>query len=221
MFNVLVVDDDFYVAKINSRYVSAVPGFRVVGEMHSAGDAFSALEQGGIDLVLLDHYLPDENGLSLTRRLRELGRDIDVIMVTAERSSASVHEAMRAGVLQYLVKPFTFEVLRRKLEAYSRLRGTLGTGRLDQERIDRIVGGGGPQTALSLPKGYNNRTVELIMELVSRTEHPLSAHTVADRTGVSRSTAQRYLKHLEENGKLQLTLRYGDSGRPEHLYQGK
>ncbi|MGV9251408.1 response regulator transcription factor [Streptomyces sp. NPDC003697] len=221
MFNVLVVDDDFYVAKINSRYVAAVPGFRVVGQMHSAADAFGVLEQGGIDLVLLDHYLPDEDGLSLTRRLRALGRDTDVIMVTAERSSALVHEAMRAGILQYIVKPFTFDALRRKLEAYSRLRGTLSTGRLDQERIDRIVGGGGSQTALPLPKGYNKRTVELIMELVSHTDHPLSAHTVADRTGVSRSTAQRYLKHLEENGKLQLTLRYGDSGRPEHLYQGK
>ncbi|MFF5573031.1 response regulator [Streptomyces luteogriseus] len=220
MMNVLVVDDDFYVAEINARYVASVPQFRVVGQAHNAASAFAALEKGGIDLVLLDYYLPDENGLSLTRRLREHGHDTDVIMVTAERSSAMVHEAVRAGVLQYIVKPFTFDALRRKLEAYSRLRGILNTAQLDQERIDRMVGGES-QTTLHMPKGYNERTAELILELVVGAGGPVSAHAVADRTGVSRSTAQRYLKYLEENGKLQLTLRYGDSGRPEHIYQSR
>jgi response regulator of citrate/malate metabolism len=47
---------------------------------------------------------------------------------------------------------------------------------------------------------------------------PLSAQEVAERAGLSRSTAQRYLKHLEQAGRLRLTLKYGDTGRPEHLY---
>ncbi len=221
MIEVLVVDDDFYVAEINARYVSAVPGFHVAGRVHTAASAFSAVERGGVDLILLDQYLPDESGLSLTRRLRRHSRDIDVIMVTADRRPASVQEALRAGVLQYIVKPFTFDALRGKLEAYAHLRGALGDVEMDQERIDRILGT--PRTAgavTPMPKGYTERTAELIRQIVSRTNRPVSAHEVSEQAKVSRSTAQRYLKYLEETGRLRLTLKYGDSGRPEHRYSG-
>ncbi|MEU7583143.1 response regulator [Streptomyces sp. NPDC041068] len=222
MINVFVVDDDFYVARIHSRYVDAIPGFRVVGQGHTAGAALAAVHAGGIDLVLLDHYLPDETGLALTRRIRALDHDIDVIMVTAEQSSALVRGAMRAGVLQYIVKPFTFDELRRRLGSYKRLRSALRHGRLDQAGIDRVLGNDcALHAAVPVPKGYNGRTAELVLDLFAETFGPLSAHEVADRIGISRSTAQRYLKYLEEGGKLQLTLRYGDAGRPEHLYQSQ
>ncbi|MEU3528107.1 response regulator [Streptomyces sp. NPDC038707] len=219
MIDVLVVDDDFYVAGINARYVSRVPGFRVVGRVHDAASAFAAVQAGGVDLVLLDHYLPDESGLSLTRRLRREGPAVDVLMVTADNRTASVREALRAGVLQYIVKPFTFEALRGKLEAYARLRGALRDTELDQERIDRLLGSlCAPAAAAPMPKGYTQRTAELIRQIVTRAGRPVSAHDVSEQARVSRSTAQRYLKYLEEEGRLHLTLKYGDSGRPEHYY---
>ncbi|WP_149183699.1 response regulator [Streptomyces sp. TRM49041] len=219
MIEVLVVDDDFYVAEINARYVSKVPGFHVAATAHTAATALSTVERGGIDLILLDHYLPDESGLCLTRRLRRLSRDIDVIMVTADRRPASVQEALRAGVLQYIVKPFTPDALRTKLEAYAQLRGSLGDVEMDQDRIDRILGTLRTSSTVNpMPKGYTERTAELIRQIVSRTGQPVSAHEVSEQARVSRSTAQRYLKYLEETGRLRLTLKYGDSGRPEHHY---
>ena len=62
MIDVLVVDDDFHVAEINAAYVSQVPGFRVTGRAHTAAQALATLERTHVDLVLLDHYLPDETG---------------------------------------------------------------------------------------------------------------------------------------------------------------
>jgi len=220
MIDVLVVDDDFHVAGIHARYVSRVPGFRVVGLVHDAASAFATVRRGGIDLVLLDHYLPDESGLNLTRQLRREGPDVDVIMVTADNRPASVQEALRAGVLQYIVKPFTFEGLRGKLEAYAQLRGALGETELDQDKIDRVLGAlRTSSTAVKpMPKGYTERTAELIRQIVCRADGPVSAHEVSEQARVSRSTAQRYLKYLEEQGRLRLTLKYGDSGRPEHHY---
>ncbi|MFG2528929.1 response regulator [Streptomyces sp. NPDC048516] len=221
MIEVLVVDDDFYVAQINARYVSKVPGFHVAGRAQSAAQAFSAVVRGGIDLILLDQYLPDESGLSLTRRLRRHSQDIDVIMVTADRRAASIQEALRAGVLQYIMKPFTPEGLRHKLEAYAYLRGALSDVEMDQEKVDRILGTLRTSAAARpMPKGYTERTAELIQQIASRTNRPVSAHEVSEQAGVSRSTAQRYLKYLEESGRLRITLKYGDSGRPEHYYSG-
>lgn len=220
MIEVLVVDDDFRVAEINAAYVARVPGFRVRAKAHNAAQALAVLEGGGTDLVLLDQYLPDETGLSLVRRIRELGHHTDVIMVTAARDIATVQTAMRYGALQYLVKPFSFPGLRVKLEAYAQLRRTLdGAEQAEQEEVDRIFGTLRTATTTApLPKGHSAPTTELIRRVLLGAARPLSAHEVAQRSGLSRSTAQRYLKRMEESGRLSLTLKYGETGRPEHRY---
>lgn len=125
MIDVLVVDDDFRVADVHAAYVAKVPGFRVTGTAHSAAEALASLERRPVDLLLLDHHLPDETGLALVRRLRDRDITCDVMMVTAARDVSTVHAAMQHGALQYLVKPFTFAGLREKLVAYAQLRHAL------------------------------------------------------------------------------------------------
>ncbi|MDT0344502.1 response regulator [Streptomyces litchfieldiae] len=224
MIDVLVVEDDPRVAAINAAYVAKVPGFRVAALAHSSDEALAELAGGGVDLVLLDHYLPDGTGLGLVRQIRQLGHQADVIMVTAARDVETVRAAMRYGVLQYLVKPFKFSGLRSKLEGYAALRRTLagvgGNGEAAQEQVDRMFGAlRTPEAApAELPKGHSALTADLIRQVLNEATSPLSAHEVAQRAGVSRSTAQRYLKYLERVGRLSLTLKYGDAGRPEHRY---
>ncbi|MFJ3827116.1 response regulator [Streptomyces sp. NPDC090046] len=217
---VLVVDDDVRVARINAAYVAKVPGFRVTAQAHSAAEALEFLTAHPVDLVLLDHYLPDENGLDLVRRLRELGHHTDVIMVTAARDLATVQSAMRLGALQYLVKPFTFAGLRTRLEAYGALRRTLDTGgEAEQAEVDRIFGTlASAGSTNELPKGHSPTTAELVRQVLRSAEGPLSTQQIADRAGISRQTAQRYVKLLERTARVSLALRYGETGRPEHRY---
>ncbi|MER5869462.1 response regulator [Streptomyces sp. NPDC002044] len=218
--DVLVVDDDVRVARVNAAYVAKVPGFRVAAQAHCAAEALAFLASHRVDLILLDHYLPDENGLDLVRRLRERGHGTDVIMVTAARDLVTVQAAMRLGALQYLVKPFTFAGLRGRLEAYGALRRTLETGgEAEQAEVDRIFGAlaaAGP--ANELPKGHSPTTADLVRRVLRSAGGPLSTQQIADRAGISRQTAQRYLKLLDRAGRVTLALRYGETGRPEHRY---
>ncbi|MET7684657.1 response regulator [Streptomyces sp. NPDC005423] len=220
MIEVLVVDDDTMVAQVNAAYVEKVPGFHVAGEAHSAAEALARLEMPPRpDLVLLDHYLPDETGLAVVREMRRRGHRTDVIMVTAARDVTTVQAAMRLGALQYLVKPFAFAGLRAKLEAYAQLRRKLDHGgEAEQAEVDRIFGALSAPPEPGLPKGHSPTTAELVRKSLMNAEGPLSAQEIADRTGVSRQTAQRYLKLLERTGRARLTLKYGDAGRPEHRY---
>ncbi|WP_338485919.1 response regulator [Streptomyces sp. SCSIO 75703] len=224
MMDVLVVDDDFHVAEINAAYVDKTAGFHVVGTAHTALHAMRMLESRHVDLLLLDHYLPDRSGLDLVRRMRQKGMRSDVIMVTAAQDVEVVEAALRYGVLHYLVKPFTLDGLRSRLNSYTELRRSLrdaGAGTSPgQQQIDRIFGTvRTPATTAAPPaKGWSGPTVDLICQVIAAAEHPLSAQDVAARAGISRSTAQRYLRHLQENGSLRLSLRYGDAGRPEHRY---
>jgi response regulator of citrate/malate metabolism len=90
-----------------------------------------------------------------------------------------------------------------------------------QEQVDRIFGAlrtTSVPASPGLPSGHSEPTTDLICGVLHRADQPLSAHEVAARTGLSRSTAQRYLRHLEQAGRLRLSLKYGDTGRPEHRY---
>ncbi|MEU3606101.1 response regulator [Streptomyces sp. NPDC035033] len=220
MIEVLVVDDDVRVARVNAAYVAKLPGFRVAATAHSTAEALTVLDGRPVDLVLLDHYLPDENGLAAIRELRARGHECDVIMVTAARDVATVRAAMRHGALQYLVKPFNFAGLRAKLEAYATLRRALeGGGEAEQAEVDRIFGTLAAGTvAPDLPKGHSPTTAELVRRVLLAADGPLATQELAERAGVSRQTAQRYLKLLERAGRVRLSLRYGETGRPEHRY---
>ncbi|GAA2934030.1 MULTISPECIES: response regulator [Streptomycetaceae] len=219
MIQVLVVDDDVRVAQINAAYVAKVPGFRVAALAHSASEALARIGEVPVDLILLDHYLPDRNGLAVVRELRALGLHTDVIMVTAARDVATVQAAMRHGALQYLVKPFAYAGLRTKLEAYAALRRTFdGGGEAEQTEVDRLFGGLWATGGSDLPKGHSPTTAELVRQALRTAGGPLSAQEIAESAGMSRQTAQRYLKLLERTGRVRLSLRYGETGRPEHRY---
>jgi two-component system CitB family response regulator len=218
----LVVDDDFRVASIHAAYVARVEGFKVIGEAHTAAETVAAVDDLRPDLMLLDLYLPDEHGLALAGRLRDGQHPpVDIIVITAAKDADSVRTAMQGGALHYLLKPFSFPILRDKLLSYAQMRARLGSLReADQRTVDRVFGALRAPDQLSGVKGRSVHTLEAVEQLLADSDsRDLSAAEVAERTGMSRATAQRYLTHLHELGRVDIRLRYGSGGRPEHGYR--
>ena len=215
MIRVLVVEDDFRVAQLHGDYLRRTDGFTLAGTARTAAAARAFLAGNPVDLVLLDSYLPDESGLDLLRDLT-----VDTMMLTAAADAASVRAAYARGALNYLVKPFTVEQLTDRLTAYRRYRAALSADRtLTQDEIDRgwrLLHDGDRPAA---PKGQSAITVRLVSETLRRAPDPLTAAEIADRLGISRATAQRYLAALAREGSAEMRLRYGSTGRPEHRYR--
>jgi response regulator of citrate/malate metabolism len=219
MIDVLIVDDDSRTAGINAAHVARVAGFRTVAQAHSAADALALLAARPVDLTLVDHHLPDGSGPALVRELWRLGHRTDVIMVTAARDAAAVQAPARGGTVQYLLKPFSFAGLRTALEAYAAVRrGLESGGEAQQSEVDRMFDALSASTAPVLPKGHSPSTAELVRQVLLGEPGPLSAQEIGERAGMSRQTAQRYLKLLEQAGRVRLSLRYGGAGRPKHRY---
>ncbi|MEV4753589.1 response regulator [Micromonospora sp. NPDC049559] len=219
MIRVLVVDDDFMVAKVHSGFVAKVPGFAVAGVAHSGQDALAAVDRLRPDLVLLDIYLPDLSGLEVLRRLREGGAVVDVLAVTAARDVTTIRTALRSGVVHYLIKPFTFETLRDRLERYAVAHHRLsGSGEVVQDDVDRLFVALRPVPP-ELPKGLTAPTAELVAGALRGAGTDLSASECAERVGLSRVSTRRYLEHFVGAGKAAVTLRYGSAGRPERRYR--
>ncbi|MER6947036.1 response regulator [Nonomuraea sp. NPDC000554] len=212
---VLVVDDDFMVARIHSGYVARVPGFRVVASAHNGEDALAAAAELRPDLVLLDIYLPDMSGLEVLKALH----DVDVLMISAARDVPTVREAMRGGAVGYLIKPFTAIALADRLKQYADTRKQLTAigPEARQDDVDRLFGT--HTAAASLPKGLSPATCALVAETLREAGRDLSASETAELAGLSRVSARRYLEYLCVAGRAELRPRYGTAGRPEHRYQ--
>ncbi|MCU1686330.1 MAG: two-component system response regulator [Amycolatopsis sp.] len=217
MIRVLVVEDEPVAAEAHRTYVERVPGFSVSGVVHSGGDALRFCEREPVDLVLLDFYLPDTHGLAVCRALRTAGVPVDVIAVTSARDLAVVKEAVSVGVVQYLLKPFTFASLREKLDRYAEFRGNTGevAGQAD---IDRALGALRTSERPSLPKGMSVQTLTAISDALAASADGVSAGAAATAIGASRVTARRYLEYLADNGLARREPRYGQVGRPEVWY---
>jgi response regulator of citrate/malate metabolism len=220
MIRTLVVEDDALVAEVHASYVERVPGFTLAGVAHRATEALELLASRPVDLVLLDFHLPDVKGLDMLRILHaRTAAPVDVIAVTAARDPESIRQAIAHGVSQYLVKPFAFATFADKLERYARYRAQVEhAAEPDQAEVDALLGTLRGPTARSLPKGLNATTLEHVRDAVRDTRAPLTASEVAGRCGLSRVTARRYLEHLAVEGVVTLSMRYGGTGRPEHLY---
>lgn len=220
MIKVLVIDDDFMVAKVHAGFVNKEPGFTVVGVAHSASDAVKAATALSPDLALLDIHLPDMNGLELLQRLREVQPELDVIVISAAREMETVRKALRGGIVHYLMKPFSWDDLRERLKHYAKTYQPLHVLRdkeLEQADVNLLFGMGS-QSRRPLPKGCSAETMSLVESIVRQTPEPISATETAEKLGTSRVSARRYLEYLAEENLAQVNLRYGGVGRPERRY---
>ncbi len=222
--SVLVVEDEPIAAAAHTSYVSRVPGFSVVGTVHTGRDALAALGAGGVDLVLLDMHLPDGHGLDVVRAMRAQGMAVDVIAVTSARDLDVVRAAVSLGVVQYLLKPFVFASLRERLEGYADYRGrTQPDGAVaTQGDVDRVFAELRVRSASTLPKGLSEDLWGRVLQEVRGSATGLSSQEVATRLDVSRVTARRYLEHLADSALARRHTRNTQrtaAGRPEVEYR--
>lgn len=220
MIRTFVIDDDFMSASIHRSYVERIAGFEVVGVAHTGAEALRGVTRVRPDLVLLDIYLPDMSGLEVIRRLRLEDEPVDVIAVTAAKDVKTLRAAMQGGVVHYIVKPFLFETFRDRLERYAALTQRLERiGEASQGDVDELFSLLRVEGRTRLPKGISAPTLRLVVAAARELSVEVSSVDVAERAGISRGTARRYLEYLESLGSVELTLRYGATGRPEHLYR--
>ena len=114
---ILVVDDFSTMRRIVKNLIRQI-GYADIEEAEDGVQAYSKLKRGGFGFVVSDWNMPNMDGLELLKKIRsddEL-RDTPVLMVTAEAEKDKVITAIQAGVNNYIVKPFTGEVLKEKMD---------------------------------------------------------------------------------------------------------
>ena len=114
---ILVVDDFSTMRRIVKNLLKQL-GFINIEEAEDGAQAYTKLKNGGYGFVVSDWNMPNLDGLGLVKKVRaddEL-KDIPILMVTAEAEKEKVVAAIQAGVNNYIVKPFTGEILKEKMD---------------------------------------------------------------------------------------------------------
>ncbi|WP_068674052.1 response regulator [Oceanobacillus sp. Castelsardo] len=225
MINVLIIEDDPMVAKFNQIYVEKVTGFTTTGVVHDISAGWEFLNNHHVNLVLLDIYIANRNGLDLLSKIRNASLNVDVIVITAANDHESIQRALRYGAFDYLIKPYDFDRFKDALLKYQQKFERMVDGRhVQQEDLDVFLLNKyhTESSAINLPKGLTAPTMARIVRQISEWESNLfTIAEISDQTGISRVSISKYLKFLTGQDILKVEIRYQETGRPLHQYQLK
>lgn len=223
-YSVLIVDDDPMVAMINEQYVCKNKKFKVAASCRNGNEALEFLEKNPCDLVILDVYMPDMDGIETLKQIRARKISSEVIMVTAANDVATLEDTMHLGVIDFLIKPFAFERFQIALEKFLANRrafkntASSQTAALSQSSVDSIFTKAMTAESKEYPKGIQEKTLSLIRDFFDGKEGWICGDVIAQSVGLSSVTIRRYMNFLVGSGEVEESINYETGGRPSMLY---
>lgn len=226
---VVVIEDDPMVQQINRTFIEQVPAFEVVGVAANGVEGIKLVSELAPDLVIMDVFMPIQDGIKTLKQLRAGKEAVDVIVITAANDKPTIQTMLRYGAMDYIIKPFQFERIQQALENFREFRNQLHReGMASQSEVDQLLFRKATEPSREsmdgmlefdvLPKGLHAVTLEQIVRQLGKSAEAQSAEEVAERVGIARVTARRYLDYLVKLGHVQLAVIYGGVGRPTNRY---
>ncbi|RMC59997.1 response regulator [Lactobacillus sp. ESL0260] len=225
MLTILIVEDDPMVSSINKQYLMRIikPENLTVYQTATAKKALAITKKINPNLILLDVYLPKTSGTELLEQFIQHNLHPNVIMLSAAKDSTNINMALKYGVLDYLLKPFSFKRFKEAIEHFLKYNevlqknNTVSQGELDHIFITQDMNNLNDETGL--PKGLSDFSLTKIKTAISQLAGEFSNQDVARQSKLSRITTKKYLDYLEKTGKLSTKVHYLKVGRPIKIYK--
>lgn len=165
--------------------------------------------------------MPIMDGFETLRQIRKKQIEVDVIMVTAANEAESLKQGLHLGVVDYLVKPFTFERFKIALDKFlAQAEALKDLGKVNQKNIDFLIDNTRKTVDDLHPKGIQEKTMRMILDhLRENTNKWLTGDEIAEKVGLTGVTVRRYMTHLTETGLVMGDMNYETGGRPCMLYK--
>ena len=140
MTSVLIVDDEVKLGRLTVEMLEGA-GYQAT-HVPSGKAALERVAAGGVDIVLTDLRMPDVDGIAVLRETRKLSPTTEVVMMTAYATAQNAVEAMKAGAVDYLVKPFAMDELRMRIRRIAERRELATRAEALARRLDARDGFG-------------------------------------------------------------------------------
>lgn len=212
---VLIIEDDPMVAMIHKEYFKKKELTDDLNHVTSLEAAKDYLKKNNVDLIVLDNYLTDGQGVEFLPELK----GYPIIMITAANDVQTVEAALSNGVVDYLVKPFTYERFSQAIDKVQDYVNLLSKEKINQDLIDDYLNSGRVEEEEdSLPKGLSRITLKKVIEAIQQQNTGFTTQQIADILDISRITIRKYLNHLVNIKVLSEDAEYYTSGRPVSVF---
>ena len=212
---VLIIEDDPMVAMIHTEYFKKKELTDDLSHVTSIEAAREYLENNDVDLIVLDNYLIDGQGIEYLPELK----GYRIIMITAANDVQTVEAALSNGVVDYLVKPFTYERFAQAIDKVQDYVKLLSKEKINQDLIDDYLNSGRVEEEEdNLPKGLSRITLKKVLEAIKHHNSGFTTQQIADKLDISRITIRKYLNHLVNINILSEDAEYYTSGRPVSVF---
>ena len=212
---ILIIEDDPMVAMIHKEYFKRKEISNDLNHVSTLEEAKEFLANSDTDLIILDNYLADGQGIEFLPKLK----GYPIIMITAANDVQTVEAALTNGVVDYLVKPFTYERFSQAIDKVQDYMKLLSKEKINQDLIDDYLNSGRVEEEEdSLPKGLSRITLKKVLENIKEQETGFTTQQVADDLDISRITIRKYLNHLVNINVLSEDAEYYTSGRPVSVF---
>lgn len=224
MYNVIIIEDDPMVASINKQYVELNKYMRVVATFSNGKEALDYLRDHPVDLAILDIYMPIMDGVALLTEIRQVNREIDIIVVTAASDSSHIRDCLSLGILDYMVKPFEYVRFNHALAKFIQHREVLNQPNVIQEDIDSLLlrTAPAPEKQKTLSKGLQDKTLNMLLNYMQQHRNErLTSERISEEVHLSQVTVRRYMNYLLEQQEIVSDIDYNTGGRPSMIYTYK
>lgn len=221
MYRVLIVEDDPMVAMINEQYTKRNKNFCIVGKCRDGEGALAFLEKKKADLLILDVNMPKMDGFETLRQIRSRKIGADVILATAANHREAFEEGLRLGIVDYLIKPFSYDRFQMALEKYAERNAALkDMDTLNQKKIDCLMEHFQKKNERLFPKGIQEKTLQFLLEYLRENKGVwFTGEEISEKIGLTGVTVRRYMHYLAESGRVIGEMNYETGGRPCMRYQ--
>ncbi|OCX08004.1 response regulator [Streptococcus dysgalactiae] len=219
--NVLIIEDNPMVDFIHRNYLEKAALFDSIMSSNSMASAQNILTTYAIDLILLDIHIIDGNGISFLETLRAQHHPCEVIIISAANDGNSIRDGFHLGIIDYLIKPFTFERFQESIQQFVTHREHLANQKLEQAQINQLkclTNKRDTKNTQLLEKGLSESTFRWVMENIRTFEKPFTIQELATSCHLSHVSVRKYIAYLEENNQIDNQQIFTKVGRPYRVY---
>lgn len=157
------------------------------------------------DIIIIDYHLPVLSGIEGVKKFRDMDKNIPIIVLTIEENQRVADKFMEAGASDFALKPIKAPDMIARINVHMKLKESLE----DSTRYE------------DYSKGISHDTLEIIRKSMSKNDEFLSISAIANLSGLAYQTVHRYLQHMENEGSVEVSFKYGKIGRPKKSYKIK
>lgn len=206
---ILVVDDDkeiLFAMSAICEYQGWIPI-----KASNVKEGIERYKQESPDIILMDYHLPVISGIEGVKRLRELDKDIPIIVLTVEENQKVADRFMEVGASDFALKPIKAPDIISRINVHIKLKKTIEDSNKETLNSEDI----------EYTKGIAKGTLKKIIRYMNKNNTYCSINNIAEETGLAYQTVHRYLQHIENQGIVNVSYKYGKVGRPQKRYKLK